>query len=94
MKLRGPRPAGSLRFSHYDQVVQAAVEGGGVAVGKRPHLSRHLREGSLVAPLGAAGVAQLGSFFVIVADAARCEATDAFTAWLRDEARRDGTGTP
>ena len=89
MKIRSPRSAGSLRFSHYDQVVQAAVEGSGVAIGKRPHLVRQLSEGTLVAPLGHAGVARIGSFFIIVADAARSDATESFRAWLHEEARRD-----
>jgi len=37
--LRPIRPAGTLRFSHYDQVVQSAVDGNGVAIGKWPHLA-------------------------------------------------------
>jgi DNA-binding transcriptional LysR family regulator len=41
MKLRGLKGAGWLRFSHYDQVIEAAVKGSGVAVGKRPHLWRN-----------------------------------------------------
>jgi LysR family glycine cleavage system transcriptional activator len=49
MKLK---PACTLRFSHYDQVVQAATDGNGVAIGCNPHNARHLREGLLVAPLG------------------------------------------
>lgn len=89
MQVRPPRPAGSLRFSHYDQVVQAAVEGGGVAIGKRPHLIEPLRDGRLVAPLQPAGEAHIGRFVILVADTARSEVTDAFRAWLHAEA-----GTP
>lgn len=89
MKIRGAKPAGSLRFSHYDQVVQAAIEGSGVAIGKRPHLTRQLGEGALVAPLDDAAVARIGGFFVIRGEAARSDAADAFIAWLHDEARRD-----
>jgi hypothetical protein len=40
--VRGVKAAGYLRFSHYDQVM-AAIKGGGVAIGKRPHLSQDLR---------------------------------------------------
>lgn len=89
MKIRSAKPAGSLRFSHYDQVVQAAIEGSGVAIGKKPHLARQLSESTLVAPLDHAGVARIGSFFIILGDAARSDAADAFIAWLHDEARRD-----
>src|SRR4030095_5585861 len=39
------RPAGMLRFSHYDQVVRAAIDGIGVAIGRTPHNMRHLRDG-------------------------------------------------
>lgn len=92
MKARVPRLAGSLRYSHYDQVVQAAVEGAGIAVGKRPHLTRALSEGLLVEPLGPAGVARLGAFHVIVEPTARSAAVGVFTDWLVDEARRDGQG--
>jgi LysR family transcriptional regulator, glycine cleavage system transcriptional activator len=52
MKIGDLKPAGTLRFSHYDQVVQAATDGNGVAIGCNPHNARHLREGLLVAPLG------------------------------------------
>lgn len=86
MKIRAPRPAGSLRFSHYDQVVEAAVAGSGVAIGKRPHLERQLRDGTLVAPLGLAYVARLGGFRLIVADTADRDLVDTFVAWLRSEA--------
>ncbi|HTN48456.1 MAG TPA: LysR substrate-binding domain-containing protein [Burkholderiaceae bacterium] len=82
--------AGWLRFSHYDQVIEAARKGSGVAVGKWPHLSEHLREGTLVAPLGAAGNATVGAFYLEVQETAAREAADAFVAWLRAEARRDG----
>lgn len=87
MQLRGVKPAGSLRFSHYDQVVQAAIEGSGVAIGKRPHLARQLRDGTLVAPLGKAGVARLGSFHIVIAATAQPDAAQAFAAWLHAEAR-------
>lgn len=86
MKLRAPRPAGLLRFSHYDQVVEAAIAGSGVAIGKRPHLERQLRDGTLVAPLGAGCVARLGGFRLIVAGPADRDVVDTFVAWLRSEA--------
>jgi LysR family transcriptional regulator, glycine cleavage system transcriptional activator len=89
MKIRSAKPTGSLRFSHYDQVVQAAIEGSGVAIGKQPHLERQLSDGSLVAPLHHTGVARIGGFFIIRGDAAHSAPVDAFIAWLHDEARRD-----
>ena len=94
MKLRSIKGAGWLRFSHYDQVIEAAKKGTGVAVGKWPHLSDHLREGTLVAPLGAAGIAIVGGFYLELLDAARGASADAFVAWLRAEAREDSVLAP
>ena len=84
-------PASTLRFSHYDQVIPAAVDGSGVAMGARPHLIHHLRDGTLCAPFGTESVACLGSFFIVQRpDVAATDATEAFVAWLRSEVRRDG----
>jgi LysR family transcriptional regulator, glycine cleavage system transcriptional activator len=91
-QVRGLKPTGSLRFSHYDLVVAAAVAGNGVAIGKWPYLARHLQERVLVAPLGSAGVATLGSFYVVTADKAPKSAVESFVAWLRAEARQDLEG--
>lgn len=89
MKIGPIRPAGLLRFSHYDQVVEAAIKGSGIAIGKRPHLTRQLREDLLVAPLGKESAARFGSFNIIVAGTAEHEAAQTFIAWLRSEVRRD-----
>jgi DNA-binding transcriptional LysR family regulator len=96
MKLADLKPAGTLRFSHYDQVVQAAIDGSGVAIGRKPHNARHLREGLLVAPLGREAVLGWGAYFMLVAprSAAR-PVVGEFVAWLRDEMRRDaGASSP
>lgn len=86
MGLPALSPAGSLRFSHYDQVVRAALDGSGVAIGKWPHLEQHLREGVLVAPLGDRGIVTLGSLYVVVAKTAPLAAVEAFVDWLHVEA--------
>lgn len=95
VKLRRSRTAGLMRFSHYDQVVQAALEGGGVAIGKTPHLTRLLREGRLVAPFGREWVAELGSFDLVFAPGAAGRSDiAAFVAWLRGEVEGDGQWEP
>ena len=43
-------PAGSLRFNHFDQVIQAALDGQGVALGRVPLIDSLLAQGRLVAP--------------------------------------------
>lgn len=91
MKLDSLQPAGTLRFSHYDQVAQAAIDGSGVAIGRNPHNARHLREGLLVAPLGGEAVIPWGAYFVLVAPrSTERRVVKEFVAWLRDEARKDG----
>ena len=47
------RPAGTLRFDHYDQVVRAAIDGQGIALGRVPLVDAYLRDGRLVTPFEA-----------------------------------------
>lgn len=44
------RPAGVIRFSQYDQMIQAAIDGQGVALGRQPLVGRLLAQQRLVAP--------------------------------------------
>ena len=74
-----------MRLSHCDQVIEAARKSSGVAIGKWPHQADDLREGRLVAPLGAKAEARVGGFFLEVADGAPADAVAAFVAWLRRE---------
>ena len=84
------KPVSMLRFSHGDQMIAATLDGSGVAMGGRPHLSRQLRDGVLCAPFGPGAVAPVGDFFVRIRPAAVAQdAVQAFVAWLRSEARRD-----
>lgn len=83
-------PATTMRFSHYDQVIQAAIEGSGVAIGKWPHLATHLRSGRLRPPFGRDCVVVAGAFHLVFARRPHVgDAVHAFAAWLREEVRRD-----
>lgn len=68
--LRDFEPAGQLHFSHYDQLIQAAVDGHGVALGRIPLLSRLLRERKLVAPFKKQ-VASSRAYYVVESPAAK-----------------------
>jgi LysR family transcriptional regulator, glycine cleavage system transcriptional activator len=95
LKIAKVTPAGRQRFSHYDQVIEAALAGSGVAIGKRPHLNARLREGTLRAPFGREAEARLGGFYVVVADAAiGCKAAESFVRWLHDEALDEAQAGP
>jgi LysR family transcriptional regulator, glycine cleavage system transcriptional activator len=87
MGLRDLRGVGWMRLSHYDQVIEAARKGSGVAVGKWPHVTDDLCAGRLVAPLGKAGAPTVGGFYLEVTASAERDATQAFVNWLRREAR-------
>jgi DNA-binding transcriptional LysR family regulator len=80
------RPAGSLRFKLYDQVIQAAVGGQGVALGRIPLIAEHLRDGRLVAPFPKRYDSARGYYAIVAPHAvARADVAD-FVAWLAEEA--------
>jgi len=85
------RPAGGLHFSHYDQLVQAAVNGQGVALGRTPLLRDLMRAGKLVAPFKRATVSP--RFYHVLRGRRTLgnADVDAFEQWLRAEAVRSGT---
>jgi DNA-binding transcriptional LysR family regulator len=82
----GLKPAGSLRFRIYDQVVQAAVGGQGVALGRLPMIAEHLRDGRLVAPFARKYDSARGYFALPSPRAADRDDVVAFLRWLADEA--------
>src|SRR3954467_11999000 len=81
------RPAGTLSFSGYEQIIPAAVAGHGGARGRTPLVKDLIAAGELVAPFkSTADPAR--SYFAIVSKSAegRPEVAD-FVAWLREEAK-------
>lgn len=77
-------PAGDIgiRFSHFDQLVQAAAMGHGVALGSSPLVDHLLEEGMLVAPLGLK-VRSPRAFYLGVG-LRQDNAVLAFTQWLQN----------
>jgi DNA-binding transcriptional LysR family regulator len=91
MRLPTFAPAGTLHFGHYDQVIQSAISGAGVAIGKWPHSARELAGGTLCAPLGDDAVAWRGAYYPMTRPASpNRDTVAAFLDWLRDEVRADG----
>jgi DNA-binding transcriptional LysR family regulator len=89
VRLTDLRPAGSLLFSGYDQIIPAAIAGHGVALGRSPLVREAIAAGELVAPFRkSADPAR--AYFAILAKGAekRREVTD-FVAWLKEEAAKD-----
>jgi DNA-binding transcriptional LysR family regulator len=80
--LRDFEPAGKLHFNNYDQLIQAALDGHGVALGRNPLLRRLLRERKLVAPF-TKKVASSRAYYVVESARARANPHVAdFVAWL------------
>jgi DNA-binding transcriptional LysR family regulator len=87
--LRDLNPAGALQFNQYDQLVQAAVNGQGVALGRLPLLRRLLREKTLVAPFRKSVVSTRGYYVVRSSRAAGKQDVADFQAWLLEETKKD-----
>lgn len=80
------RAAGALHFSHYDQVIAAARNGQGVAIGRRQLIGNLLETGALVS-LFASNAVTDRAYFVVRTDATRHRGeVDDFAAWLIAEA--------
>ena len=87
----GLKPAGALRFRLYDQVVQAAVGGQGVALGRLPMIGEHLRDGRLVAPFARKYDSARGYFALAAPRVAEREDVVAFLGWLAEQAALEST---
>ena len=90
MGLEGLKPAGGLYFSLYDQMIHAAIDGQGVALGRFPLLARLIREGKLVAPFPRR-LASLHAYHLLrSAASARKPEVQQFADWLVAQSREEG----
>ena len=88
-KLAPLQPAAVARYSHYDQMIQAAIAGEGVALGRTPLIKRLLKSGALVAPFQGR-VAGTREYFAIVSPlSAGRQQVQRFVAWLQKEILRE-----
>jgi DNA-binding transcriptional LysR family regulator len=83
------KSAGALHFTQYEQMIQAAVDGQGVALGRQPLVNDLILSGMLVAPFKDAVVGSR-AYFLIESPTARGKVpVRQFSEWLLDEAKRD-----
>jgi DNA-binding transcriptional LysR family regulator len=87
MKLEAIRPASVLHFSQFDQLINAAIDGQGIALGRSPLLDRHVRERKLVVPFKKAMASPRSYYLVRSAGATRKPEVQEFAAWLLAMAR-------
>jgi LysR family glycine cleavage system transcriptional activator len=90
MQIDELKPASVLHFSMYDQMIQAAVNGQGVAMGRLPLLNDLLAQRKLVAPFKKTAPSPR-SYYLFQSDASRKKPeVREFLAWLQAEARATG----
>lgn len=87
--LRTSKPLGGPHFSHYDQVIQAAIAGHGLALGRLPLVKGLIEDSRLITPLRGkryATLTQNRAYRLIVAPSAGKRAeVQSFVSWLRAE---------
>ena len=87
-RVAGLRPAGTLSFSGYEQIIPAAVAGHGVALGRSPLVKDLIADGELVAPFKSQADPARAYFAIVAKNAAgRPEVAD-FVEWLKTEAAK------
>lgn len=91
------KPRGTLHLTQYDQVIQAAVDGQGVAIATSPLVKHLIRDGRLVAPLKQRAASARAFYVVVAQQAARRPEVEAFVQWLiaqaKEDEARDATAT-
>jgi DNA-binding transcriptional LysR family regulator len=81
------KPAGALHFSQYEQMIQAAISGQGVALGRQPLVNDLLQSGALVTPFRKAVVGSRAYFIIESEHGAAKPHLRQFAAWLMEEAK-------
>ena len=96
---QGVKPAGMLRFSHYDQLIQAAIEGQGIALGRTRFVDKWVKLGKLILPFGKRYMrspADSRAYFIVLPREAGTRPEVAkFSRWLQQQAQaEDGDAKP
>lgn len=81
-----PKPARTRQFGQTNMVVQAAIQGLGLALGREPLVKDALANGSLVKPLPGVALSQYSYWFVCPKAALRSNRIQRFRTWLFSEA--------
>jgi DNA-binding transcriptional LysR family regulator len=81
------RPASTLSFSGYDQIIPAAVAGHGVALGRSPLLKDLLAAKELVAPFKSTADPARAYFAIVSKMAAGRPEVAGFVEWLKEAAK-------
>jgi LysR family glycine cleavage system transcriptional activator len=82
------KPAGTLSFSGYEQIIPAAIAGHGVALGRSPLVKDLMRSGELVAPFKSSADPARAYFAILSKNAVGRPEVNAFLEWLKAEAAK------
>jgi LysR family glycine cleavage system transcriptional activator len=91
MKLDDIKPASVIHFSQFDQLINAAIDGQGIALGRSPLLDKHLRDRKLMAPFKRAMASPRSYYLERSNGASRKPEVQDFAAWVLAQAR-EGMG--
>ena len=81
------KSAGALHFSQYEQMIQAAISGQGVALGRQPLVNELIESGALAAPFKQTLVGSREYFIVESRLSAGKPQVREFAQWLLAERR-------
>jgi len=92
LKAKSVMGKGELRFSHYDQVIRAAINGQGVALGRMPLMKDLIESGQLTTPFkpdGYASAAEDRAYWLILSSlAAGRQDAGTFVLWMKEQAAK------
>jgi len=83
------KSAGALHFSQYEQMIQAAISGQGVALGRQPLVNELIQSGMLATPFKQPLVGSRAYFIIESPLGAGKPHVRQFADWVLEEARRD-----
>lgn len=89
MGIEDPTPDGTLSFDQYDQVLQAAIHGQGVALGRMTVASQPIRDKKLVVLFGRRQQIPRAFHAVFAKGARERREVRDFVEWLQQEIRRE-----
>lgn len=82
------RPKAVLQFNQYEQMIRAAEDGRGIALGRGPLVAQAIAEGKLQALSDARQRVATRAYFLVRSPSARPPEVERFAAWLLDEGRK------
>jgi DNA-binding transcriptional LysR family regulator len=87
------KPAGTLRFSHYDQLIQAAIGGQGIALGRSRFVAKWVKLGKLILPFGKRYMRSPSDsrayFMVLPRGSLARPGVAEFSSWLQQQAQAE-----